>query len=548
MRRPAVRRLAVRRSSVLAGALLVPTLALAGVAAGPATSVYAKPAGATAVRPLATTTTTIAPGLTLSNVTLSGPNKAYVLTAHLTEPTLKPRYLSPGTVGATATVTTQANRAGAIAAVNGDFFDIGVTGAPRGVGIDNGTLLNGPSAGWNNVAALYPSGTSTRGGLAQVFLDGKVTLPGGQALTATNLNSPNLTKDGIGIYNPSWGSESRDQVLDGATRSREVEVTGGKVTKVSTTPGGKVPEGSVDILGVDAGADALAGVAVGDAVGVNYQPRGDDGATVAIGGNLVLVKDGVIDVPSHPLNPRTAVGFSADGLTMWLVVVDGRTSSSVGMTYLDLANYMKSLGADDALNLDGGGSSTMVTRMPGTTALSVRNTPSDGSQRLVANGIGFVSTAVPASCWTANLDFTAYPTLATGATGAAVTAAQCMLKGSGYDTGGVSPSGVVDAATVAAIDAYQQGLGLPVTGTVESHTWTALLSAGATPTLQSGSTGTDVRRLQRSLTAALGRTVGIDGSFGPQTKTAVTDYQKSRTLSADGIAGPQTWTALQAGK
>jgi peptidoglycan hydrolase-like protein with peptidoglycan-binding domain len=548
VRRPAVRRPAVRRPTVLAGALLVPTLALAGLTAGPAGTAYARQPAPAAVRPLATTTTAIAPGLTLSNVTLSGPNKAYVLTAHLTEPTLKPRYLSPGTVGATATVTTQANRAGAIAAVNGDFFDIGVTGAPRGIGIDNGTLVHGPSAGWNDVAALYPSGTSTRGGLAQVFLDGKVTLPAGQALTATNLNSPNLAKDGIGIYNPSWGSGSRDQVLDGATRSRELEVTGGRVTRVSTTPGGKVPEGSVDILGVDAGADALAGVAVGDAVGVNYQPRGDDGATVAIGGNLVLVKDGVIDVPSHPLNPRTAVGFSADGLTMWLVVVDGRTSSSVGMTYLDLANYMKSLGADDALNLDGGGSSTMVTRMPGATALSVRNTPSDGSQRSVANGIGFVSTALPAACWTANLDFTAYPTLAAGAGGAAVTAAQCLLKGGGYDTGGVNPSGVVDASTVAAVRAYQQDHGLPATGSVESHTWTALLSAGSTPTLQSGSTGADVRRLQRSLTAALGRTVGIDGSFGPQTRTAVTDYQKSRTLSADGIAGAQTWTALQAGK
>lgn len=527
--------------------LLVPALALVGTTAGTATSAHAGPAAVTpAVQTLATTQ--IAPGLTLTDVSISGPNQAHVLKANLAEPTLKPRYLSPGTVAATATVTTQANRAGAVAAVNGDFFDIGVTGAPRGIGIDNGKLVHGPAAGWNNVAALYPNGNATRGGLAQVFLDGQVTLPGGTALTVTNLNSPNLAKDGIGLYNPAWGSAARSQVLDGATRSREIEVTNGTVTKVSTTPGGAVPAGSVDLLGVDAGADALAGLAVGDAVGVNYQPRGDGGATVAIGGNLVLVKDGVIDVPSHPLNPRTAIGFSADGLTMWVVVVDGRTSSSVGMTYLDLANYMKSLGADDAINLDGGGSSTMVARMPGATALSVRNTPSDGSQRLVANGFGFVSTAEPAACWTAKYEFTAYPALASGATGGPVTAAQCLLKHLGYDTGGVNPSGVLDPASVAAVTAYQQALGLPATGTVDSHTWTALLSAGDQPTLSSGSTGTAVRRLQRSLTAALGRTVAIDGDFGPATKTAVTDYQKSRGLSADGIVGTLTWTALQSGR
>ncbi|MFD0599088.1 phosphodiester glycosidase family protein [Catellatospora coxensis] len=137
---------------------------------------------------------------------------------------------------------------------------------------------------------------------------------------------------------------------------------------------------------------------------MNYAPRGGDGAAqVAIGGNLVLVKDGVATTVAHPKNPRTAVGFSADGLKMWLVVVDGRSTASVGMTYVELANYMKSLGADDAINLDGGGSSTLVARMPGATSVSVRNTPSDGAQRPVPNGIGFVSTA---QAWTTTVDNT----------------------------------------------------------------------------------------------------------------------------------------------
>jgi len=388
MRRPAI--------AVLLSALLT----YAGIGSAP-TSAGAL-AAASDVGTLATTA--LAPGLTLSDTTVSGPNKINILTANLSEPTLKPKYLNPGTVGATATLTTQANRVGAVAAVNGDFFDIGVTGAPRGIGIDNGSLLNGPASGWNNVAALYANGASSRGGLAQIFLDGRITLPGGAQLTATNLNSPNIAANGVGIYNALWGDEARSQVIDGSTRSREIEITGGVVTRVSTTPGGKVASGTVAVLGIDAGADALAGVSVGNAVTVNYTPRGGDGAAqVAIGGNLVLVKDGVVTTASHPRNPRTAVGFSADGLKMWLVTIDGRSTSSIGMTYVELASYMKSLGADDALNLDGGGSTTMVARMPGASSVSVRNTPSDGTQRPVPNGIGFISTAQP---WSATVDNT----------------------------------------------------------------------------------------------------------------------------------------------
>ncbi|MDQ7908265.1 phosphodiester glycosidase family protein [Phytohabitans sp. ZYX-F-186] len=492
--------------------------------------------------------TRLAPGLTLSDFSTTGPNKGAILTADLTEPTLKPKYLNPGTVGATATLTTQANRAGAVAAVNGDFFDIGATGAPRGVGIDGGGLLHGPASGWNNAAALYAAGAGTRGGLASVFLDATVTLPGGAVLTASNLNSPNIAANGIGIYNPLWGDEPRSQVLDGATRSREIEISGGAVSKVSTSPGGKVAAGTVVVLGVGTGADALAGLRVGDVATVDYRPRGGDGAQVAIGGNLVLVRDGMVTTTSHPRNPRTAVGFSADGLRMWLVVVDGRSGTSVGMTYVELANFMKSLGADDALNLDGGGSSTLVARMPGATGVSVRNTPSDGAQRPVPNGIGFVSTAQPAACVSANLNLTGYPALSAGATGPAVTAAQCLLMDAGFGTGAAGPTGTFDTGTAAATTRFQQDRGLTATGTVDARTWTALLAAGDTPILRNGSTGYPVTRLQRALTAALGRSVGIDGAFGPVTERAVRDYQTARGLGVDGVVGTQTWGALQAGR
>lgn len=54
--------------------------------------------------------------------------------------------------------------------------------------------------------------------------------------------------------------------------------------------------------------------------------------------------------------------------------------------------------------------------------------------------------------------------------------------------------------------------------------------------------------LQRALTAALSRTVAIDGQFGPQTETAAKDYQTTRQLVVDAVVGPVTWAALQSGK
>jgi hypothetical protein len=152
----------------------------------------------------------------------------------------------------------------------------------------------------------------------------------------------------------------------------------------------------------------------------------------------------------------------------------------------------------------------------------------------------------PPSCANQTLDFTAYSTIQSGSSGGLVWAAQCLLEAQGQDVG--TPDGQFGTNTQNAVRAYQTAKSLPVTGVVDSHTWTALLSAGTTPTLRSGSTGNDVRRLQRSLTAALGRTVGIDGQFGPLTEQAARDFQTSRSLGVDGIVGAMTWGALQAGR
>jgi hypothetical protein len=81
-------------------------------------------------------------------------------------------------------------------------------------------------------------------------------------------------------------------------------------------------------------------------------------------------------------NPRTLAGVRADGKLL-LVTVDGRRPGwSTGMTLTEAARLMRSLGARDALNLDGGGSTTMTVRG------EVVNRPSDpGGERRVSNGV-----------------------------------------------------------------------------------------------------------------------------------------------------------------
>ncbi|MHB9855719.1 peptidoglycan-binding protein [Streptomyces krungchingensis] len=144
------------------------------------------------------------------------------------------------------------------------------------------------------------------------------------------------------------------------------------------------------------------------------------------------------------------------------------------------------------------------------------------------------------------LTFPAYDTLRSGSSGPQVSAAQWLLNQQGFDAGTVD--GSFGSKTAAAVTAFQRARGLGADGVVGARTWTALHAAGSTPALRQGSTGPAVQRLQRALTAALGRTVSADGEFGPATDQAVRDYQSSRALDVDGQVGPATWSALQAGR
>jgi phosphodiester glycosidase len=125
----------------------------------------------------------------------------------------------------------------------------------------------------------------------------------------------------------------------------------------------------------------------------------DSGTNVNVVGGLPELLDGGERVPYVETNPgfatgrhpRTGVGFTPDRDRLWLVVVDGRQSPySAGMTLEELTAFFEELGATEVLNLDGGGSSTMVL------GTHVVNRPSDGEDRSIVNGLGLLVT--PGSC------------------------------------------------------------------------------------------------------------------------------------------------------
>jgi hypothetical protein len=282
-----------------------------------------------------------------------------------------------------------------VAAFNADFFDIDETGAPLGPGVRRGRATHSPAAGNSEALAFGPDAA---GRVLGLYFDGTLTLPGGkQPLPA--YNAANVPENGIGAYNSRWGSADRALTTDSDPESAEVRLRHGRVTQVLDEPGsGPIADGTTVLVGRDAGAKTLDGLKVGDRVSLEYHVRTDDGSPAprtAVGGRGLLVVDGQPQNwegrPNNATAPRTAVGFSKDGSTMHVMSVDGRQAASGGVTLTELALMMKDLGAYNALNLDGGGSSTLLAREPGSPGTQLENAPSDGEEREVPNGLALTA-------------------------------------------------------------------------------------------------------------------------------------------------------------
>ncbi|MCE7010655.1 phosphodiester glycosidase family protein [Kibdelosporangium philippinense] len=340
----------------------------------------------------------VAPGVTLSSFDWYEPGDAggWVrgdsLTVDLSAGTTVD-YVDPGLVSKAEPLSTQAGAKRAVAAVNGDFFDINNSNAPEGAGIKSGALVKSPNTGHHRAVGIDAAGI---GRVMEVFFDGTLTLPS-STTKLTQLNSARIDTNGIGVFNPVWGTYSRDRGTQGAARAAEVIVQDDTVTQVRAAPGADpLPANGYALVGRELGADTLTALKPGDKVKVQYSSRTSDGSTpkALVGGNQLLIRNGQIVAPDDPLHPRTAVGFSADGKKMFLLTVDGRQAPYLlGLNLKDLAAILKEMGAYNALNLDGGGSSTMLAREPGTAELDVENKPSDGGERPIPNGLALYAPA-----------------------------------------------------------------------------------------------------------------------------------------------------------
>jgi exopolysaccharide biosynthesis protein len=108
----------------------------------------------------------------------------------------------------------------------------------------------------------------------------------------------------------------------------------------------------------------------------------DQPTTMAITGSQILVQDGQVVASNDRMSaPRTAVGIDASTGHILLAALDGRQAGAAGLSTLAWADVLAGLGIGNALNLDGGGSTTMVARDALGLSNDVVNTPSLGYQR-----------------------------------------------------------------------------------------------------------------------------------------------------------------------
>ena len=298
--------------------------------------------------------------------------------------------LSPTYVTSRRKVSQYGRWNSALTAVNGDFFDIGRTDSPLGVTINREHgVLGGSRDGW------IPGVNSTLwfddAGPHVSPLSVQYTIRQRRQWTVSGINHYRVPAGQIGVYTSDWHRTEGYQVTGGKKRAREVVLRKNRVisNRPKLSDGRKIKKRDRVLIGVGRAAGQLKTLKRGKKITLSQRIEGGR-PTVAISGDRPLLVNGVRTVINNTIaHPRTAVGIDADGRKLLILVVDGRSTVSRGYTMVELADIMTALGAENAINLDGGGSSAMYSRT-GTGAMAIVNEPSDGNERSVANAFGVV--------------------------------------------------------------------------------------------------------------------------------------------------------------
>lgn len=282
-----------------------------------------------------------------------------------------------------------------IGGVNADFFL--PNGTPTNAHVTRGRVVAGPSN--RPVLAFDSTGAPHLVRMTAVDSAGS----GAATVRGWNRRLPN----GTGIFDANWGrrTDSASHVVEFVFEEDRDRPGMLKLVRLDTmTAGVEIPRHGLVSIVTERDFVVVDPRARGDFIDERPRPAlrlRPFHPMEAVGGRPMLARDSAI-VPevdtggaasfAAARHPRTAVGIASNGKRLLLVTVDGRQRPySDGMTLRELATLMLALGARDAINLDGGGSTTMVVKSPVTQSLDVVNTPSDASgERAVGNSLAIV--------------------------------------------------------------------------------------------------------------------------------------------------------------
>ena len=280
-----------------------------------------------------------------------------------------------------------------IGAINGDFFYLTSPDSPMGVMVQDGKMLSS-SVVDQNFGSLFVYNTNTAFTdylKMEIFLS---NITKGSNLKIEAVNKLTWEYRMITLVDRNWGKTS-----PGATETRqdivEVVIVDNKVVEIREgQPAVEIPENGYILFAVGTkGYEILNAVEVGDEIALDYTPDIEN-IKLAMGGGTLLVKNGQVVPFTQTVNgnhPRTAIGVSKDGTQLIMVAVDGRHQAYKGVDGQQLAKLMIELGSNEAVIMDGGGSTTMLTRKLGAFTPRLVNIPSDGSERRIINGLAIVS-------------------------------------------------------------------------------------------------------------------------------------------------------------
>ncbi|GAC1498535.1 MAG: hypothetical protein NVS1B14_01600 [Vulcanimicrobiaceae bacterium] len=293
------------------------------------------------------------------------------------------------------TTASMAARTGAVAGINGDYFDIGNTNEPFGIVVRSGHLLRTP-----NVHGAFALTRDKRVSISPISFAATATI-GSAELPLQNVNVWPPPGGGLALLTPEFGAVP---VTPGITviSLAPLDISPSQMGRYRVTETQPAQTHREYALAMSTDAVDQAGTPQpGDVITLRQQDESLAGVRAAMGGGPMLLRNGTRveerDAPAAA-EGRTRIPISAaarggDGALL-LVQVDGREPfHSIGLSRPEFTSLVIALGAQDAVSFDGGGSSAIVARRPGDRNAVLRNEPSDGSERRVGDGLFVFSDA-----------------------------------------------------------------------------------------------------------------------------------------------------------